>query len=93
MQLNDADKEKVLQWVQEKCGAMRCICCGTGNWELVQNGAIILGFDVRTTRFHYHEGIPIISIVCTNCGHVVSFAAGVMGFKPEPPPSPPSGGA
>lgn len=85
MELTEKDKKRVLEWVQKKCGSMRCTCCGMGQWELAPNSSVVLGFNVHTTRFHYHEGIPVISIVCANCGHLVLFAAGVLGFKPDPP--------
>ena len=43
-----------------------------------------IGFDLETTRFHYHEGMPTVSIVCETCGHIEFFAPGVIGIKPKP---------
>ncbi len=40
---------------------------------------------VASSRFHYHQGIPIVSVACVNCGHLINFAAGVIGLKPDPP--------
>lgn len=91
MMLTEKDKEKVLAWVSSKCGQMRCVCCGEGKWSLFDSSSLAIGFDVHTTRFHYHQGIPLVSIVCTNCAHVVFFSSSVMGFKPdEPPPESPA---
>ena len=90
MQLTEDDKKKVLAWVSSKCGQMRCTCCGNGNWTLFDPASLVIGFDLHTTRFHYHQGIPLVSIVCTTCGHVVFFSSGVIGFKPDDPPPVPS---
>lgn len=85
MQITEQDKKRVLEWVSAKCGGMRCTCCGTGNWTLNDHATIFLGIDVHTTRFFYHAGFPAVSLVCVNCGHVVFFSTGVIGFKPDPP--------
>lgn len=86
MKFSQADMDKARNWLAQKCGQMRCFCCGSGRWTLAEFASINIGFDVHSTRFHYHEGIPVIAVVCENCGHVVQFAAGVMGFKPDAPP-------
>jgi hypothetical protein len=89
MLLTDDDKKKVLEWITTKCGAMRCVCCGHGKWELLPPASVVIGVDLHSTRFHYHEGIPVVTIVCTTCGHLVHFSAGVLGFRPDaPPPAP-----
>lgn len=85
MRLNEADKQRVQLWITSKCGQMRCVCCGTARWTLFDASSLTIGFDVHTTRFHYHEGIPLISVGCENCGHVVFFSANVLGFKPDEP--------
>jgi RNase P subunit RPR2 len=41
--------------------------------------------DTHSTRFFYHQGIPHVSIACSDCGHMVFFNAGILGFKPDPP--------
>jgi len=86
MQLNEEDKKKILDWINTKCGAMRCMCCGHGNWQLQENASIFLIIDVHTTRFFYHSGTPAVSLICAHCGHLVFFSTFVMGFKPDAPP-------
>ncbi len=65
---------------------MRCFCCGQARWQLLDGASIQIGFDTHTTRFHYHEGVPVVSLACENCGHVINFAAVLMGLKPDQPP-------
>jgi len=86
MQLNDADRQRILSWITEKCGQMRCTCCGQGNWTLIDAATLPIGIDLHTTRFFYSQGVPQISIACTNCGHMLFFNTGIMGFRPEEPP-------
>jgi|GEM_PF-1388656 len=86
MQLTEADKQKIADWINDKCGLLRCICCGMSQWTLLDGATIQIGFNLHTTRFHYHEGIPMVSIACTRCGYMLFFNAGVIGFTPDPPP-------
>jgi len=90
MKLNEPDKAVVVKWVSEKCGQMRCFCCGNARWTLLENAGIQIGFDTRTTRFHYHEGVPVVSVACENCGHLLNFAASLLGLKPEQAPADPA---
>lgn len=85
MKLNEVDRKKVSEWINEKCGQLRCVCCGTGKWTLIDIATLTIGFDTHTTRFYYHQGIPHIGIACSNCGHMVFFNAAIMGFKPDEP--------
>ncbi|MCI0564089.1 MAG: hypothetical protein MN733_36905 [Nitrososphaera sp.] len=85
MILSEKDKEIVVKWIQEKCGQMRCTCCGLGQWTLTDAATLPIGFDIRTTRFYYHQGLPQVTVVCNHCGHMLFFSPGVMGIKPDEP--------
>ena len=81
MQLTEDDQRRFSEWLSEKCGSLRCFCCGMSSW--VTGGAYLsVGYDPRTTKVHYHEGIPHIAIVCPNCGYIMSFSTAVMGIVP-----------
>ena len=85
MTLSEEDKKIILDWINEKCGAMRCTCCGYGNWTLVDFSTMPIGIDVRTTRYYYAQGLPQVSIACTNCGHLLFFSPKIMGIEPHAP--------
>jgi len=74
----------IVEWIKEKCGNLRCICCGNGKWQLSNISMVLIGFNLETTRFHYHEGMPTVSIVCKDCGHIEFFASNVIGIQPKP---------
>ncbi len=96
MQLTESDRKKITDWLVEKCGVMRCVCCGHNQWTLIDAATLPIGIDLHTTRFFYSQGIPQISLACNNCGHMVFFNSAILGFKPdEPQPMqvPPQGNA
>ena len=88
MQLSAEDQNKFKEWLQKKTGAsiFRCTCCGLGHWDIAPCASILLGFNTHTTRFFYHQGIPVFSVTCTNCGHMLLFSAAIVGFAPDPVP-------
>src|SRR4051812_36210594 len=88
MELTKADQERVVKWLTEKCGQFRCFCCGTYGWSVEPIATMPVVVDVHTTRVHYHAGVPQITVVCRNCGHLVYFSAGTIGFKPDVAPEP-----
>ena len=86
MQLTDADKKRITDWLSAKCGQMRCTCCGNARWELLPGATLPIGIDLRSTRFFYSQGVPQVAIVCVTCSHMVFFSPGVMGINPDEPP-------
>lgn len=90
MKLDEADKQRVISWISEKCGQMRCTCCGMGQWTLVDISTLSIGHNLHTTRFHYHEGVTQVTLICNNCGHMVFFSPALIGFRPDLPPQVPA---
>ncbi len=86
MQLSEDDKKLIADWLTNKCGPMRCFCCGNNRWEIAGFSGVWIGFNTHTTRFHYAEGIPVVYMACLTCGHLVPFSAVMIGLKPDPPP-------
>lgn len=86
MKLTPENQKIIFDWIGDKCGQMRCTCCGHGAWTIADLSTLQIGFDLDTTRFHYHQGLPVVSIFCNNCGHIIQFSPGVMGIKPVPVP-------
>lgn len=85
MDLSEADQQKIADWIKQKCGQMRCTCCGESGWRLAQMATLPIGVNLHSTRFFYSAGIPHIEVCCTNCGHTLFFNPGIMGFKPDEP--------
>jgi len=82
MQLTEENQRRFSEWLNEKCSSLRCFCCGMSSW--VTGGSYLsVGYDPRSTKIHYHEGIPHISIVCPNCGYIMAFSTAVMGIVPD----------
>ncbi len=90
MNLSEEDKKTIVDWLKEKCNNFRCVCCGLGHWDLAPDSVLLIGYDLRSTRFHYHAGIPLVGLTCKDCGHLLLFSPIVMGIKPDPPETHPS---
>jgi len=93
MNIGEAHQKQIIDWIQSKCGAMRCICCGTHQWAILETASLPIGYDLKTTRFFYHQGIPQVALACQNCAHVVYFSANMMGLKADDPVEFKPGGA
>jgi hypothetical protein len=87
MTLSQEDQERITAWIAEKCGQMRCTACGFGKWTwtILDLATLPIGYDLHTTRFLYHQGVPQVSFVCGNCGHMLFFNTSVLGIKPDEP--------
>ncbi len=84
MQLTEGDQERVRQWLQSRTlGSIRCFICGRNQWSLT-SGSLSVGYDVQTGRIHYMDGVPMVGLVCTDCGHIVWFSTNIMRFQPQP---------
>jgi hypothetical protein len=83
MKLTTDDQEKVKAWITDKCGNMRCFCCGMPNWNIVDIASLSIAMNPKSGRVFYSQGIPVANVVCANCGHVVTFSANMLGLKPE----------
>ena len=91
MKLTEDDRKRLIAWISDKCGALKCMCCGGGNnaqWAVGDTSNVLLGFDLHSTRFHYHEGTTQVTLICSNCGHMLAFNPGVIGFRPDVPDAP-----
>jgi len=86
MQLSQPDRERIAEWIQTKCGQLRCTCCGYGIFEIVPLATLPIGVDLHSMRFFYAHGVPQVSVGCRNCGHLLIFSSEIMGFKPDAPP-------
>lgn len=83
MQLADEDKKLISEWISEKCGALKCFCCGSQRWQLLSSASIWIAFNTHSARTYFHEGVPVVHLICSNCGHILPFSASVMGLKPD----------
>ncbi|MFA6581093.1 MAG: hypothetical protein WCS79_04755 [Paludibacter sp.] len=86
MLITKENNEAIIEWLSSKCGQMRCTCCGESKLSIGEISTLQIGYDLDTTRFHYHQGMPLISIYCVNCGYVMQFSSSVIGIKPKPVP-------
>lgn len=82
MGMTDRQKQTIQQALQSK-GFGACPLCRQNNWQLwdgfVQAPAVSLSGDIAFGGSH----VPMVQIICTNCGFVSHHAAGVLGIRLE----------
>ena len=82
MSMTDRQKQTIKDALQKK-GFGACPMCKQSNWQvgddLVHSPVTTLGGPMSLGGPH----IPMVQIVCTNCGFVAHHAAGVLGIRLE----------
>ncbi|MFA6408768.1 MAG: hypothetical protein WCW01_01120 [Gammaproteobacteria bacterium] len=82
MPISNETKETIINWLNQKCGVIRCFCCGHQKAWNLEGAAMTINLDLDSFRIHYADGIPQITICCPNCGYIMNFNPLVMGIKP-----------
>lgn len=83
--IDKGTQEKILRWLNEKCGQLRCFCCGMGNFQIAEPATLPVGWETNTGRIHYAIGLPQVSLICSNCGNILNFSLFTMGITPNIP--------
>jgi hypothetical protein len=76
----ESHKAKVDAWLNEKCPTLRCSACGKDSFGLPPLGIIP---EVTGMPMWLGGGMPVMSLVCVECGHIELFSAMVMGLFPQ----------
>lgn len=76
------NKDLIARKLQEKAPSLRCPIC-SGNDFIFTDG--YFAHDLQEDLVSRHMGgknVPVIPVVCKNCGFIMEFAAGVLGILP-----------
>ena len=79
----EKNKEKIAQIIKSKAVNLQCPTCGNQNMIL---GGGYFAHDLQKDLISRTMGplnIPVIPIICSNCGLVREFAVGVLGLLPN----------
>lgn len=81
------DSQKLINHLRQKWSSRPCPMCGGGPWSVqdstyqlmeFQEGSLAIGGPI----------VPVIPVICGNCGHTVLVNAIVSGVVPPSPPPP-----
>ncbi len=78
MPLNEAQKQKLRSWLNDKGVRPTCVSCGANEWgagELVST-TVLSSEGLQITETH----VPTVQLVCTNCGYIMSYAGVPIGL-------------
>ena len=73
MPLTREQAYKLQQWLNSRGVNLDCPMCGSAQWE---TGEIVSGTSIEDTR----NAVPMVQVVCVNCGYVMLFAALPIGL-------------
>jgi hypothetical protein len=73
--------QKLDKWMQKKNVRIACECCGSTRWS-AEDIISAPTFSAGNINFG-GPTVPMVQVVCTNCGNVRLFAAVPIGLIPE----------
>jgi predicted nucleic-acid-binding Zn-ribbon protein len=73
MPLNHERAHRLQQWLSSRGIGFNCPMCGSTQWE---TGEIVSGANVSGQG----NVLPIVQVICSNCGYVMFFAAMPIGL-------------
>lgn len=73
MPLSQEQAHKLQQWLDSRGVSRNCPMCSSNQWE---TGEIVSGTSVGDTG----SAVPMVQVVCGNCGYVMLFAAMPIGL-------------
>ncbi len=76
MPLTREQAYKLQQWLNSRGVNLDCPMCGSAQWE---TGEIVSGTSIDDKRV----AVPMVQVVCVNCGYVMLFAALPIGLGVE----------
>ena len=87
MGLSEEEKSKIIQElenrIKSKGKTLICPICSNNNFALSD------GYTRRFLNDKINQitlgglNIPSITVICTNCGHIIDFSVGVLGLLPK----------
>ena len=81
------DSEKLLQHLQQKWKGRVCPMCGVANWTVVETSYELREFNDGTIPPEKLGLMPIIPVICGNCGNTIfvnALAAGAISQPSNP---------
>ena len=84
MDMNEDQKKKVIQALQEKGSVLPCPRCGNQNFTLI-DGYFNQPLQKQLSNNLVIGGpsIPSVGVVCNKCGFIAHHAVGVLGLMPS----------
>jgi transcription elongation factor Elf1 len=76
-------KDDIAREIQNKAPNLKCPACGASDFSLTDGYfAHDLQEDLVSRRMG-GKNVPVVPIACKNCGLIMEFAAGILGFLPK----------
>lgn len=84
--LDQAERQRAIDWVQKKAPNLRCPSCGNPDFALSEHLTAASLFQSDAGVMLGGPSYPMFFIVCTNCAHVMHYSAVTSGVLPPAVP-------
>lgn len=76
-------RSKIVERIEEKAPLLACSVCGNKSMILV-DGFLKHPLTSDSSKMVIGgKSLPTIGLICSNCGHLIEFSTGVLGFLPK----------
>lgn len=84
MPLKPEDAQKITLWINQHVPDMCCPVCQSPQPEVPASDVIAALEVLRGMEGIYQSSssVPVVPLVCTNCGYILLFSAAMMGLQP-----------
>lgn len=78
MPIDYADQQKIKEHLQGRNN--QCPLCGTNTWTIFDDLVSVLCVDLEYKRPIEGKFLPMVALICGDCGYVRQVAAGKVGL-------------
>jgi predicted nucleic-acid-binding Zn-ribbon protein len=78
MGLDEGQKQKLREWLQSKSAQPTCASCGRDEWGAGEIVSAPILDEKGNVLSDSH--VPMVQLICTNCGHIIFYAAVPLGL-------------
>lgn len=79
-----ADQRKQIQfWIQGKGLSETCLACNTKASRTVEDEIVVSPIESTGGMILSDKTVPMVQVICSNCGYVMHFSAAVIGIPAE----------
>jgi len=78
MPIGSEEQQKIMNHLQGRNN--KCPVCGTNNWMIFEDLVSPLCIDIEYKRAIEGKFLPVIEIICNDCGYVWQIAAVKIGL-------------
>jgi hypothetical protein len=82
--MDKARQEEIIKALESKNAVQPCLRCRNKQFEVIGEAAIPLAAEKGSQWFGPAPAVPVILVLCNNCGFIAHHATGLLGLARRP---------